>query len=82
MEVTISRFSHLGEGIFNLLDNQNLVKCRKINKSWRDYLDKQRFLEIRKIKETVAQFHEIGGEWKKFFETASTKTIMDLGLAI
>ena len=82
MEVTILRFSHLSEGIFNLLDNQNLLKCKKINKSWQDYLDKQKFFEIRKIKAFVEQFHTVGEVWGKVFETASTKTIMDLGLAV
>ena len=82
MEVTILRFSHLSERIFNLLDNQNLLKCKKVNKSWQDYLDKQKFLEIRKIKATVDQFHTVGETWINVFETASTKTIMDLGLAV
>ena len=30
----------------------------------------------------MAQFHKVGEAWKRVFETASTRTIMDLGLAV
>ena len=82
MEVIALRFSHLSEGIFNSLDNESIAKCRKVNRFWLNYLDNQKFVQIRKIKATIIQFHAVGEAWMKVFHKASTETIMDLGVAV
>ena len=76
------RFSHLSEKIFISLDNRSITKCREVSKFWKNYLDDQRFFEIRKITTTVGQFHKVGGEWSNVFATASKVTIMDLGMSV
>ena len=82
MEEIALRFSHLSENVFNSLDNKSISKCRKVSRFWHHYLDTQKFVHIRMIKSTVEQFHTLGEAWKKVFDTASTKTILDLRLAI
>ena len=44
------RFPHLGLNILEELDNESLVKCRKVNKWWQDFVDGQRISYIRSIK--------------------------------
>ena len=53
MEEQFSRFPHISEKIFDQLDDQNLVKCRRISKSWCNYLDNQKILYIRIIKQGI-----------------------------
>ena len=48
-ELTL-RFPQISELIFNqLLDDQNLVKCRLVCKSWKEYIDGQKFIWFRII---------------------------------
>ena len=82
MEELILRFSHLSEKVFNHLNNESIVRCININKLWHNYLKTQKFVEIRKIKATIQQFHSIGEEWSTVFDATSTKNIMELGLAV
>ena len=58
------------------------MKCRKVSRTWRNYLDNHKILQIRVIKATVEPVHDIGDAWIRVFDTATTKTIMDLGKAI
>ena len=53
MDKQFARFPHISEEIFDQLDNQNLVKCRRISKSWCNYLDDQKILYIRIIKQSI-----------------------------
>ena len=71
MEEVFYRFSHLIKEIFILLDNKSISKCRYVCKSWKTKLDDQKFLEVRKIRVIVGQFHKIGGSWDTFFDTIS-----------
>ena len=82
MDECFSRFSHLSLSIFKSLDDVSIIKCRKINKTWRDYLDNQRFFQIRKIKTIVEEFHEVGVSWKRILKTAPNQTIIDLAEAV
>ena len=53
MQEQFARFPHISEKIFDQLDDQNLVKCRRISKSWCKYLDDQKNLYIRIIKQSI-----------------------------
>ena len=82
MEELCIRFSHLSEKIFDSLDNDSIIKCKEASRFWLNFLDGQKLVQIRIIKATVEQFHSIGESWNKVFNSASTKTIMTLGVAI
>ena len=82
MEIFFTKFSHLTEKVFDQLDDKSLVNCRIVNKSWQNYLENQKLLQIRIIKATISQFHEVGPSWTRVFEKATTKTITDLGKAV
>ena len=53
MEQIILRFPHLGQEIFNLLDNNDLEKSREVDKYWNIYIAEQKFYSIRIIKGTI-----------------------------
>ena len=39
MEVILKRFPQIGEKIFLQLNDDDLLKCRRINKSWKSFID-------------------------------------------
>ena len=49
MEDIFLRFDHISNKIFNNLDNQSLVTCRLVNKTWLSYLQDSKILWIRII---------------------------------
>ena len=55
MEEVLLRFSHLGENIFDLLDNKSLFKCRKICRTWSSFIADQKFPWIRVIHHPSAE---------------------------
>ena len=64
MEEVFLRFPHLSESIFGSLKSEFLAKSKEVCRSWYDYLDDQKFLQIRadKVKlivETVEKFGHI-----------------------
>ena len=46
IEDTFLRFSHIGEQIFDQLDNETLVKCREVSKPWQNLIDSAKAPEI------------------------------------
>ena len=50
MEEVILRFPLLGRKIFEKLNNQCLVKCRIIGKTWKSFIDNEKFLTFAMIK--------------------------------
>ena len=50
MEEILRRFPHIGEQIFEELDNKSLAKCRQADRSWKTFIDDQKFPWIRKIR--------------------------------
>ena len=86
MDVTIGnfmfRFPHLSVMILDHLDNQSLANCKLVSKDLNIYLSKQRFHQIRIIKETVEKFQELRQPWINLFKKANTETIMKVGHAV
>ena len=50
MEEVFLRFSHLGQDVFYCLDNEDLVKCRNVSRSWKIFIDNAKFSSKRIIK--------------------------------
>ena len=88
MEEQFARFPHISEHIFGQLNNQNLAKCRKLSKSWCNYLDNQKIMNIRIIKQSIRSsdckdnfqllIDETKKPWTEFFKRASVESIQYL----
>ena len=46
IEETFLRFPHIGEQIFEWLDNQSLFNCQTVSKPWRDFIIENKTLPI------------------------------------
>ena len=62
MEEVFLRFPHLSENIFGSLKCEFLAKSKEVCRSWYDYLDDQKFLEIRanKVKLVIETVEQLG----------------------
>ena len=43
MENILKKIPELGKGIFDNLDDENLVQCKEICRSWHAFMDEERF---------------------------------------
>ena len=50
MEEVLLRFPQIGKKIFEELNNQSLMNCRKVNESWRKFIDGEKTVSFRIIK--------------------------------
>ena len=82
MEELILRFGHITKQIFSNLDDKSLSDCREVSKSWRNFLDGQKFLHIRIIQSHIEKKHEIGEPWKKLLKISNSEMIILLNSAV
>ena len=82
MEEIILRFPHLTVKIFTQLNNLGLARCKKVNKTWKEFLDQQKFFHIRSIQSYLEKEHKIGEPWKTFFKKSNTEMIILLNSAL
>ena len=83
MENTLSRFPHLGVMIFDDLDVQGIKNCKKVNHSWRQFLDTEyKRHQIRAMKRTIKKFTQLDESWIEFFDKANSETIKSLGISM
>ena len=85
MDEQFARFPHISEQIFDQLNNRSLAKCRRISKSWCNYLDNQKLLTIRIIKKNIRSSDckdnfkliiDVNKKpWTEFFKRASAESI-------
>ena len=64
------------------LDNLSLTRCREVSKTWKSFLDQQKFLNIRCIQSYIEKRHKIGEPWKNFLKNSSTEMIILLNSAV
>ena len=53
MEEVILRFPHLGEKIFKILSNKNVVKCNLTSRSWHIFIKNKEFYKQRVFYENL-----------------------------
>ena len=82
MDEVNQRFQHLSIQIFDSLDNQSVLKCMEVNSSWCDFLEKQKFLQIRIIQNTVGKFDLIEDSWKEIYRKSNAEILIDLKIAV
>ena len=59
MEEVLIRFSQIGEKIFNFLDEKSLQNCKRVTKTWKNFIEdpSQKLLCIRFIKNYEKNIH-------------------------
>ena len=75
----LRRFPHIGEQIFDSLDNPSLLKCKEVSRSWHDFIDEQRFPWVRMIqkyvKESNKNYTDCPKHWCQLFMGINVKSL-------
>ena len=82
MDEILIRFPVVGQIILKQLDDKNLVKCRKVSRIWRSFLDNDSLLWRRRIKKYTKnqiEFYEI---WNLVTKKVSVHILKDLAMAV
>ena len=82
MDNFLKKFPELGKGIFDNLDDENLVQCKEISRSWFAFTDGERFYWTRAIRKYTDNIEEFKETWKKVMERTNIEMIKELGLAV
>ena len=72
MEKLFLRFGHLGEEIFDSLDDKSLSNCKKVGKTWNSFITNKKFFWIRFIMRHNERFSSnhtnCHSRWTKIFQ--------------
>ena len=75
----LTRLPHIGEKIFDSLDNQSLLKCKEVSRTWYDFVGDQKFPWVRMIKtyvkESNKKYTECPKHWHKLFRKINTQQV-------
>ena len=81
MDEIFGRFPGLGNGISDQLDDQNLAKCRKVDETWKNFIDQEKTIWLRKIRKHVGNFNT-SQDWQLAVSQIPTNTVKDLATAV
>ena len=62
-----SRFPHLGEAIFDQVDDKTLINCRKMSKIWCQIIDGQRNTWLRLLKKYIGKSDDLDAVEEKLW---------------
>ena len=86
MEEVLLRFQHIGEQIFDHLDNVNLTKCMEVNYTWKEFINNQKSSWIRIIEKYVTSLKtELwlnSLEWHTFLKTSNVEILKEIACTI
>ena len=82
-KANLQRFPPIFEIIFNDLDNTGLANCRKVCKTWQDFIDSKKFFWTRRIEMyDRGSSKEFLDQWNQVTKRTPTKEIEELCLAL
>ena len=76
------RFPHLNELLFIELDNESLVTCKEVDKTWNKFIDGQKLLWIRMIEKQIGRLEQYPETWMKVTSKTQVKNVQELALAV
>ena len=77
-----SKFPHLSQAIFKVVDNCSLTNCRTVSKTWKNVIDHEKFHWLRRIQKYRGKFEPFLDEWNKVIKKTSTEEIKELCFSV
>ena len=76
----IVRFPGIAERIFNQLENSSIANCRKVDESWRNFIDDQKLPWIRMIQKYVSSTSGFLQDWKQVTGKTPTRIVKEIAI--
>ena len=80
MEIIFERFPSLGKKVISLLDYKSLVLSKEVNKTWKNFIEKEKTIWIRIIQKHVQNVNDLQ-DWKNSVSKISTNSVKQLAIA-
>ena len=81
MESIFSKIPDLGEKIFKELDNQSLVKCKEVQRSWYNFMKEEKVLWFRMIQNYLGDQNDFLTAWKKVLKQVPVDFVTQVAIA-
>ena len=81
MESIFAKIPDLGEKIFKELDNQSLVKCKEVQRSWYNFVIEEKVLFFRMIQNYIGDDNEFLTAWRKVLRKAPVDDVSQIAFA-
>ena len=78
----IVRFPGIAERIFNQLENSSIANCRKVDESWRNFIDDQKLPWIRKILKYSGSLTGFHDQWIQIIARTPIKMVKKLAINV
>ena len=78
----IVRFPAIAEMIFNQLENCSIANCRKVNESWRSFIDDQKLPWIRKIQKFSGSLTGFHDQWIQIIARTPINVVKELAVNV
>lgn len=82
----LTRLPHIGEKVFDFLDNRSIIRCKEASRTWYDFINEQKSTWIRMIKKYVKESNEAYTEcpkhWRQLFSRINSKEVFKLACKI
>ena len=78
----IVRFPAIAEMIFNQLENCSIANCRKVNESWRSFIDDQKLPWIRKILKFSGSLTGFHDQWIQIIARTPINVVKELAVNV
>jgi len=82
MKNFLIRFPHLGQGIFEILDDESLAKCKGVSKSWSFFMDGERFFWKKIIQKLIKNYDDFQKSWNIAVKNADVEMLKELGCVV
>ena len=82
MENLTLRFPGLTEKIFNKINDKSLVRCIKVSKTWKNFVEQQKEVWIRMIEYRIGKRHTFSDDWRRVVFKTQTQIVMDLAIVV
>ena len=82
MDNIISRFPGLAARIFDSLDDENLVNCKTVSRSWSEFTENEVFFFRRIIRKLIVDYEDFKETWKLVMKRADIEMLKELSLAV
>ena len=76
------RYPHVGEIIFNYLDDKSLQQSREVCKTWSKFLDLKPFYWTRMMKNHIGEQERFSDDWNRFFNKVTVEIAKKYALYI
>ena len=81
MESIFSKIPDIGDKIIRELDNQSLVKCKEVQRSWYNFINEEKVLWFRMIQNYIGDDNEFLTAWRKVLKRAPIDFVIRLAIA-